>query len=84
MNSPTGKPAEGIRWRKDNSNFISSQSGSATFLIPGPILLSDAGTYECHYNGKRDMAKQALNLLLVRGNCFLKFRYISMILTLSE
>ncbi|KAJ8040895.1 Angiopoietin-1 receptor [Holothuria leucospilota] len=69
INSPTGKPTEGIRWRKDNSQLISSQSGSAIFLIPGPIQLSDAGTYECHYNGERDIAKQGLNLLVVRAAC---------------
>ncbi|KAJ8040912.1 Angiopoietin-1 receptor [Holothuria leucospilota] len=67
MNSPTGRDTNGIRWRKDNSYFISSQSGSATFFIPGPIQANDAGTYECHYNGERDMAKQGLNLLLVRA-----------------
>ncbi|KAJ8040907.1 hypothetical protein HOLleu_15352 [Holothuria leucospilota] len=68
MYSPTGRDTNGIRWRKDNSSVISSQSGSAAYVIPGPIQLSDAGTYECQYNGERDMAKQGLNLLLVRGN----------------
>ncbi|KAJ8040916.1 Angiopoietin-1 receptor [Holothuria leucospilota] len=67
MNSPTIRDTNGIRWRKDNSDFISSQSGSATYVIPGPIQLSDAGTYECQYYGERNLARQGLNLLLVRA-----------------
>ncbi|KAJ8040910.1 Receptor-type tyrosine-protein phosphatase T [Holothuria leucospilota] len=62
----TTRNTGGIRWRKDGS-VILSQSGSVTFSLAGPIQLSDAGTYECHYTRERDMAKQGLNLLLVRA-----------------
>ncbi|KAJ8017522.1 Angiopoietin-1 receptor [Holothuria leucospilota] len=67
MYSPTKRDTAGIRWRRNGRKQISSQSGSATFSIARPIRINDAGTYECQYQGERDMAKQGLNLLLVRA-----------------
>ncbi|KAJ8035144.1 Tyrosine-protein kinase receptor Tie-1 [Holothuria leucospilota] len=67
MRSPTGRNTNGIRWRKNGGDIMSSHSGSATFSFGRPIQLNDEGTYECHLQGQRNTAKQGLNLLLVRA-----------------
>ena len=60
-------PGDGIRWRKDGGNEISSQSDSLEYAFDGPIQSSDEGIYEIYYDGERQDARGALLRLIVRG-----------------
>lgn len=55
-----------FRWNKDNVS-ISSADGSSKYTISGKITVDDAGVYECYMDGERNLAKQALQLVIVRG-----------------
>ena len=60
-------PGDGIRWRKDGGNEISSQPDALEYVFDRPIQSSDEGIYEIYYDGERREARGALIRLIVRG-----------------
>lgn len=55
-----------FRWKKDNAS-LHSADGLSDYIIDRPITLDDFGVYECYIEGRRNMSRQALNLLIFRS-----------------
>lgn len=55
-----------FRWNKNNTR-LPSADGLSNFTFNRRINREDAGVYECYIEGRRNTARQALKLLIVRG-----------------
>ena len=55
-----------LRWRHNGSSFIPEWNGKEAVYIDR-AMVSDAGIYECYWDGQHEKGDHAIMQLIVRG-----------------
>ncbi|XP_072027763.1 uncharacterized protein [Amphiura filiformis] len=58
--------ASKLRWRHNSNDIITEWSGKNAVYIDR-VMVSDAGIYECYWDGQRERGEHAIFQLIVRG-----------------